>query len=179
MPHFSVFTAPLFALFSADFYRDVGRNWRGKAFLYLFLLEIVVHMRESAVGDDMMSIFAIDFSISTAMMVRTIRMATAAPAPQKIALPCWCGGSERAASAMTTALSPDNRMLMTMISSPATQNWGDPKCMAIAGSMAGYRTDCRSLPISAGFFVTLMPQASITSSFSSAVPLPPEMIAPA
>jgi hypothetical protein len=42
MPHYSVFTAPLFALFSTDFYRDVGRNWRGKAFLYLLLVELLV-----------------------------------------------------------------------------------------------------------------------------------------
>src|SRR5258706_571488 len=41
------------------------------------------------------------------------------------------------------------------------------------------RTDLRSLPISAGLRVTLMPHASITESFSCAVPLPPEMIAPA
>ena len=40
-------------------------------------------------------------------------------------------------------------------------------------------TDCSSVPISAGLRVTLMPEASITSSFSCAVPLPPEMIAPA
>lgn len=44
---------------------------------------------------------------------------------------------------------------------------------------AAYRTDSSSFPISAGFFVTLMPQASITASFSCAVPFPPEMIAPA
>lgn len=41
MPRFSIFVAPIFALFSSDFYRDVGRNWRGKAFLYLLLLELV------------------------------------------------------------------------------------------------------------------------------------------
>ncbi len=40
-------------------------------------------------------------------------------------------------------------------------------------------TDSRSLPISAGFLVTLIPQASITASFSWAVPFPPEMMAPA
>jgi hypothetical protein len=31
------------------------------------------------------------------------------------ALRCWCGGSERAASAITTALSPDRMMLIQMI----------------------------------------------------------------
>src|SRR5512134_2597368 len=40
-------------------------------------------------------------------------------------------------------------------------------------------TDLSSLPISAGFLVTLMPHALMTSSFSCAVPFPPEMMAPA
>src|SRR5213078_2575020 len=40
-------------------------------------------------------------------------------------------------------------------------------------------TECSNLPISAGLRVTLMPQASMTASFSCAVPLPPETIAPA
>src|SRR5438046_7277636 len=39
--------------------------------------------------------------------------------------------------------------------------------------------DFRVLPISAGLRVTLMPHASMTASFSWAVPLPPEMMAPA
>src|SRR4029078_4260030 len=43
----------------------------------------------------------------------------------------------------------------------------------------GYSTDCNSFPISAGLRVTVMPDASMISSFSCAVPLPPEMIAPA
>jgi len=42
-----------------------------------------------------------------------------------------------------------------------------------------FSTDLSSFPISAGFLVTLIPQASITASFSWAVPLPPEMMAPA
>lgn len=42
MPRFSIFTAPLFALISPDFFRDVGHNWRGKAFLYLLFLELLV-----------------------------------------------------------------------------------------------------------------------------------------
>ena len=41
------------------------------------------------------------------------------------------------------------------------------------------RTDSSSFPISAGLRVTLIPHSSITASFSCAVPLPPEMIAPA
>src|SRR3989441_2909145 len=39
--------------------------------------------------------------------------------------------------------------------------------------------DFRVLPISAGLRVTLMPHSSMTASFSCAVPLPPEMMAPA
>src|SRR2546429_7604334 len=39
--------------------------------------------------------------------------------------------------------------------------------------------DFRGLPISAGLRVTLMPHSSMTASFSCAVPLPPEMMAPA
>ncbi len=46
-------------------------------------------------------------------------------------------------------------------------------------SLAYLNTDLSSFPISAGFLVTLMPHSSITANFSAAVPLPPEMIAPA
>src|SRR5690606_971748 len=35
---------------------------------------------------------------------------------------CWCGGSERAASAITTALSPDSSMFTQIIWSKAIQN---------------------------------------------------------
>src|SRR5207237_1902171 len=42
-----------------------------------------------------------------------------------------------------------------------------------------FSTDLSVFPISAGLRVTLIPDASITASFSCAVPLPPEMIAPA
>ena len=54
-------------------------------------------------------------SSATAKMVRMIRMTIAAPAPQRIACFCCFGGSERAASAITTALSPDRTMLTPMI----------------------------------------------------------------
>ena len=47
------------------------------------------------------------------------------------------------------------------------------------GHATRYSTDLSSLPISAGLRVTLMPHASITEIFSCAVPLPPEMMAPA
>src|SRR6266581_2377326 len=52
---------------------------------------------------------------------------------------------------------------------------------ASPASRAGayFSADFRSFPISAGFFVTLMPHSSMTASFSCAVPLPPEMMAPA
>src|SRR5467141_4602740 len=55
-------------------------------------------------------------------MVSTIRSTTAAPAPQMIACLCWCAGSERAASAITTALSPDRMMLTHMIAPSPSQN---------------------------------------------------------
>src|SRR6476469_5653583 len=41
-----------------------------------------------------------------------------------IAFFCWCAGSERHASAMTTALSPLSTMLIMMICSSAIQNSG-------------------------------------------------------
>ena len=47
---------------------------------------------------------------------------------------------------------------------------------ADAGAVTDYSTDFSSLPISAGLRVTLMPHASMTASFSCAVPLPPEMM---
>src|SRR5690606_21016030 len=46
-------------------------------------------------------------------------------------------------------------------------------------TLSVYSTDLSSLPIAAGLRVTLMPHSSITASFSSAVPLPPETMAPA
>src|SRR5690606_3223090 len=54
-------------------------------------------------------------SSCAATSVRTIRMQIAATDPMTMAFFCCCSGSERAASAMTTALSPDNRMLTQMI----------------------------------------------------------------
>src|SRR6267378_788272 len=62
------------------------------------------------------------FSNSTATMVRTIRSTTAAAAPHNIASFCWRCGSERAASAITTALSPDRMMLTQMIAPSPSQN---------------------------------------------------------
>ena len=63
--------------------------------------------------------------------------------------------------------------------------WAPPFRLA-SGEGAGtvdevpcYNTDFNNFPISAGLRVTLIPHASITASFSCAVPLPPEMIAPA
>src|SRR4029453_546705 len=58
-----------------------------------------------------------------------IRITTAAPLPQITACRCCLGGSERAASAMTTALSPDRTMLTPMICISATQNSGSFKDM--------------------------------------------------
>src|SRR5947208_608933 len=55
-------------------------------------------------------------------MVRTMRSTTAAAAPQMTACLCWCTGKERAASAITTALSPDRMMLTQMIAPSPSQN---------------------------------------------------------
>ncbi len=41
MKKYSIFQAPLYAFFSKDFYADIGRNHRGTAFGYLFLLLLV------------------------------------------------------------------------------------------------------------------------------------------
>src|SRR6267143_5007019 len=54
-------------------------------------------------------------------MVSTMRSTTAAPAPQMTAFVCWCAGNERAASAITTALSPDRMMLTQMIAPSPSQ----------------------------------------------------------
>ncbi len=58
-----------------------------------------------------------------------IRIATATPLPQPMAIICCRGGSERAASAITTALSPDNTMLIQMIFSSGIQNACSEKAM--------------------------------------------------
>ena len=60
-------------------------------------------------------------SSATAKIVNTIRITTAAPAPQNTACFCCLGGSARAASAITTALSPDRTMLTPMILARPTQ----------------------------------------------------------
>src|SRR5215470_11917130 len=54
-------------------------------------------------------------SSATAKIVRMIRITTAAPAPQKMACFCCLAGSARAASAITTALSPERTTLTPMI----------------------------------------------------------------
>ena len=56
------------------------------------------------------------------MTVKKMRSSTAAPAPSRMPQKRCFGGSERQASAMTTALSPDSRMLIQMICPTATQN---------------------------------------------------------
>ena len=55
----------------------------------------------------------------------------AAADPQKMACFCWRGGSERAASAMTTALSPDRMMLTPMIFSRPIQKACDRSSSSI------------------------------------------------
>ena len=46
-------------------------------------------------------------------------------------------------------------------------------------SVSRYNTDFSKLAISAGLRVTLIPHSYMTASFSVAVPLPPEIMAPA
>lgn len=38
MKRYTIFQAPIMAFFSPSFYRDVGLNWKGTGFIYLFLL---------------------------------------------------------------------------------------------------------------------------------------------
>src|SRR6185436_3158071 len=63
-------------------------------------------------------------------------MTTAAPLPHSTACFCCLAGSDRAASAITTALSPDNTMLTPMICSRATQNVGSSSVMSEGPSRA-------------------------------------------
>ena len=58
------------------------------------------------------------------MPVNRISRIAATPAPNTMPQNRSRGGSPRQASAITTALSPDNRMLMPMIWSAASQNAG-------------------------------------------------------
>ena len=60
--------------------------------------------------------------ICVTMTVKMMRSRTAAPAPSMMPQKRWRGGSVRQASAITTALSPDSRMLIQMICPTATQN---------------------------------------------------------
>ena len=53
--------------------------------------------------------------ICAMMMVKKMRSSTAAPAPSRMPQNRCRGGSERQASAITTALSPESRMLIQMI----------------------------------------------------------------
>jgi hypothetical protein len=53
-----------------------------------------------------------------------IRRKTATPAPRIMPQNRWRGGSPRQAIAMTSALSPDSRMLIHMILPSATQKAG-------------------------------------------------------
>ena len=55
------------------------------------------------------------------MIVSTILIIIAAALPQKIAFFCCDGGKLRDAKAITTALSPDNKIFATMIDRRAAQ----------------------------------------------------------
>src|SRR5262245_14267501 len=77
-------------------------------------------------------------SSSTATTVRMIRSTTAAAAPQNIASFCCFSGSERAASAITTALSPDRMILTQMIAPSPSQNCEvTTSCISRPSSRAG------------------------------------------
>src|SRR5882672_6301622 len=121
----------------------------------------------------------------TAKKVSVTRRMMAPATPQKTPSLRWRGGRFRQASAITTALSPLSRMSIRMICRTAIQNCGLLRSMKGSSgfvaekSDAQRKTDFSSLPISAGLRVTLIPHSSMTASFSAAVPLPPEMIAPA
>ncbi len=58
----------------------------------------------------------------TTMNVKMMRRKTATPAPSTMPQTRCCGWSPRQASAITSALSPDNRTLIQMILVRATQN---------------------------------------------------------
>ena len=60
----------------------------------------------------------------TTMPVKMMRRKTATPAPRIMPQNRWRGGSPRHAIAMTSALSPDSRMLIHMILPSATQKAG-------------------------------------------------------
>jgi hypothetical protein len=64
-------------------------------------------------------------------------MAMAAADPMTMAFLCWAGGSDRAASAMTTALSPDRRMLTQMISARASQKTDDHSSISMSLARPG------------------------------------------
>ena len=76
----------------------------------------------------------------------------------------------------------DNPSYTKIFCGPYRYKASGPRAIENAPSGSGgscYSTDFSNLPISAGLRVTLIPHSSITASFSCAVPLPPEMIAPA
>ena len=72
-------------------------------------------------------------------------MMIAATDPQMIACFCWFAGSERAANAITTALSPDSTILTMMIWPSPTQNGGLDKysIMRVAPRSACYKLQSR------------------------------------
>src|SRR2546427_2739265 len=86
--------------------------------------------------------------------------------------------ARRPAKAGTRCLSAN-----VTVSPPPTEAFGGRLCAGTTKVKhvrnTHYRTERNSLPISAGLRVTLMPHSSITANFSCAVPLPPEMMAPA
>src|SRR5258706_8582253 len=73
--------------------------------------------------------------------VSTMRSTIAPSTPQKIPSRRWRGDRLRQANAITTALSPESRMLTTMISTTAIQNCG---VISSAISRSGQRSELAS-----------------------------------
>src|SRR5580698_10184447 len=77
------------------------------------------------------------------MLVKTRRRSTATPAPSTIPQIFSRAGKLRQAIAMTTALSPDSRILMKMICSTAAQSAAPSIVPMLAWSMAPHIEGCR------------------------------------
>src|SRR5690606_24212711 len=76
-----------------------------------------------------------------------IRITIAAAEPITMAFFCWSAGSERAARAMTTALSPDNRIFTQMICSRATKKAADPNSTSISSKRRRARLRWLAAPV--------------------------------
>ena len=83
-------------------------------------------------GDNAVVIALAARSLPPKQQKQAVLLGIGAALPQKIALPCWSGRSERAASAITTALSPDRMMLVKMIEPRASQKAAEVNSMDVS-----------------------------------------------